>query len=136
MNATFHSEITVTEPLPDRAVGGTLEPRCRQSHHEDRSSTDDSTDYDHSIGRELLRKRADNWHQQNDQKIIDGRELTDRSAVPQFANAELGEHVIHLQENELEKSNQEKKNKEPVKHGLTEQPPKQPDGIASTVTDG
>src|SRR5260370_40863834 len=97
MNATLDSEIAVAEPLPDRAVRGTLEPRCRQSHDEHRSRADRSTDYDHSIRRELLRQRADNWHEQNDQKIIDGGELTGRRAVPHFAAAELGRHAIHLQ---------------------------------------
>ena len=67
-----------------------------------------------------MRKRTNYWNKQNDEKIIDGRQLTDWSAVPQLANAELGKHVVHLQKDELQKSDQKKKSEEPVKAGLIE----------------
>src|SRR2546425_3310797 len=125
VNAPVKTEVAVPEPLSDHAVGGGLEPFRRQSHDEYSGGADRSTDHHHPISCKLLRQRAYDRHQKDNHDCVDIREFSDRSVQAELANPELRKHVIHLQKDGFEKSDQEEKNKYPVEAGLTDKPPKE-----------
>src|ERR1700756_4039271 len=106
MNDSVHSKVTMSEPLADNAVSGGLEPLRRQRHDKYASGTDRSADHDHSISRKLLRQRADYRHQENNDDRVDCGKLPHRSIETEFANAELRKHIIHLQKDRFEKSDE------------------------------
>src|SRR5215471_20772691 len=114
MNIPMQSKVTMSEPLADQAVGSGLEPLRRQRHDKYSSGTDRSTDHNHPISRKLLRERAYYRHQENNDDCVDRSKLPDRSVQTELANAELRKHIIHLQKDRFEKSDEEKKNEQPV----------------------
>jgi len=118
-------QVAVPEPLADHAVGSGLEPFRRQRHDEYSRGADRSTDYHHPIRCKLLRQRAYNRNQKDDHDCVDVREFSDWGVQPELANPELRKHVIHLQKNGFEKSDQQEKDKYPVETGLTNQPPEE-----------
>src|SRR6266536_424464 len=124
MNIPAQSEIAMPEPLSDDAVSGRLEPFRRQRHDEYSCSTDRSADHHHPIGCKLLRQRAHDRHQQNNYNRVDYGKLADGRVEPELANTELRKHIIHLQTDGFEKSDEEEEKKQPVEAGLTDQPPK------------
>src|SRR2546423_12298439 len=108
MNLASGPEVAVPEPLTDGRVRRRQKPFRRQRHDENASGTNRSADYDHSVGGKSLSQRADNWRQNNDHPRIDRRQFSNRSMQPHFAIAEFRKDIIHLQENRLEKTNEEK----------------------------
>ena len=113
----------MAQPLAHSTISGGHEPLRRQRHDKYSSSTDHSADYHHPIRRKLLRQRAYDRHQANDNDRVDGRKLAHGCIHPEFANAELRKNVIHLQKDGFEKSDEEEENKQPIEAGLTDQPP-------------
>ncbi len=92
-----NSEVAVPKPLANAALSGRLKPLRRQRHYEHSSGTNRSADDNHPIGRKLLRERAYDRHEKNDDDRVDCGKLTDRSVEAELANAPLREHVVHLE---------------------------------------
>src|SRR6266480_2460677 len=113
----------MAQPLAHSTISSGHEPLRRQCHDKYSSSTDHSADYHHAVRRKLLRQRAYDRHQANDNDRVDCGKLSDRRVKAQFANAELRKNVIHLQKDRFQKSDEEEENKQPVEAGLTDQPP-------------
>src|SRR5947208_15402701 len=110
------------EHMGTHDLTGEQEAYRRQRHDEYSCSADHSADYDHSVRCKLLRQRTYDRHQANDNDRVDGRKLTHGRVHPEFANAELWKHVIHLQTDGCERSDEEEGNKHPIVAGLTDQP--------------
>src|SRR5207253_9063678 len=113
-------EIAVAKPAPRRTIRRRLKPVRRQRHDEYSCSTNYPADHDHAISREPLSQRADHRHEQNDQDRIDGGKPADWRVQPELAIAKFREHVIHLEKDGFEKSDEDEKNEQPVKTGLAE----------------
>src|ERR1041385_6724223 len=136
MNAAVHAEEIVTEPLPQKAVGGGLEPIRRQRHDENSCGTDCTSDYDHSIGRKFLCKRTDDRHQDDDDNGVNRGNLADRRIQTELATAELRKYIIHLQKNGFEESDKEKKNEQPIEARLADEPSEEIDSVDCALADG
>ena len=119
----------MTQPLPDNAIRRRHEPLCRKRHDEYPRGADRSAEHDDPVRRELLRQRAYDRRQDDDDDCVDRGNLSNRRVQAEFANAELRKHIIHLQKNGLQKSNEEKEKEQPVKTGLTDQPPEKMRGV-------
>ena len=71
-----------------------------------------------------MRERAYDRHEKNDDYRVDCGKLADRSVEAELANAPLREHVVHLEKNGFEESDEEEESKQPVEGRLTNQAPK------------
>src|SRR5919108_864466 len=97
VNPPVKLEIPVPEPLADYTVTEWLEPFRRQRHDKYSSRTDRSADYYHPISCVLLRQRAYDRRQEDNDPRVDRGNFSDGRVQPKLANAELRKHIIHLQ---------------------------------------
>ena len=104
----------MAEPLAHSTISSGQEPFRRERHDEYSSGTDRSANHDHSVRCKLLRQRAYDRHQANDNDRVDRRKFAHGRVHPEFANAELRKNVIHLQKDGFEKSDEEEENKQPI----------------------
>src|ERR1700736_1565949 len=110
MNASVYSEIAMAEPLTRRTVRRRLKPSRGQRHDEHSRCTNYPTDHDHSVGREPLCQRADDRHEHNDQNRINRCNFANWRVKAELTITEFRKHVIHLQKDGFEKSDEEKEN--------------------------
>src|SRR5439155_21976479 len=96
MDASRQAEVFVADQVPEKAVGRGLKPGGGQRHDENGRAANDAADYHHSVSGKALGERADKWNHENDQDVINIRELSDGSAAAQFADAEGGKDVVRL----------------------------------------
>src|SRR5213080_1324144 len=119
----------MTQPLPDNAIRRRHEPLCWKRHDEYPRGADRSAEHDDPVRRELLRQRTNDRRQNDDDDSVDRGNFSNWRVQAEFANAELRKHIIHLQKNGFQKSDEEKEKEKPVKTGLTDQPPEKMRGV-------
>src|SRR6266516_5468336 len=112
----------MTQPLADNAISRRHEPLYRKRHDEYPRRADRSAEHDDPVRRELLRQRTNDRRQNDDDDCVDRGNFSNRRVQAEFANAELRKHIIHLQKNGFQKTDEEKEKEQPIKTGLTDQP--------------
>src|SRR6266404_3827869 len=135
MDRSSQSQVTVTKRASERAVCCRHKPICRQRHDENSRRANDAADDDDAIRRDALRQRTNHRCEHNDENSVDPGQFADRSVQPHLAIAKLRKDVIHLEEDRLQKSDEEKENQQLVKGGLPDQAMEKRDRVFGAFLD-